>query len=263
MKNFTSILGWLLLVAVLAVPSFLFYNWLSKSKQQNQAELVHEPMAGSVFPSEKSGQSAGARQPSPAPAQQAQAAPSQQAVKANEPKAAQQAPAAQAAPARTAAAPAPNAETDGPIDADSPSASSGPPAASPLSAQAPALSTAAQQGEVQSQVAVSTGPKPLSYYNPKSTRDPTFTPDDYRRIKEEEQQREEAERMRQEAERNKPREPGPEVRISLQGIVEDTAIINDNMYRVGQTVRGVKILKIGTDYIIAEYKGKKFKKVLK
>jgi hypothetical protein len=58
MKNFTTMVGWLLLVAVLAVPSFLFYNWLSKSKQQNQAELVHEPMAGSVFPSEKGGSAA-------------------------------------------------------------------------------------------------------------------------------------------------------------------------------------------------------------
>lgn len=260
MKNFTAVVGWLLLVAVLAVPSFLFYNWLSKSKQQNQAELVHEPMAGSVFPSEKSGQPDGARQASPAPAQQA--------LKANEPKPAPQAPAAQAAPARTAAAPGPAAETDGPIDEESPSASSNPPAAAPKSAQAPAVSTAAQQGEGQSQVAVSTGPKLLSYYNPKSTRDPTFTPDDYRRIKEEQQQREDAERRQAWAEKNKPKEPGPETRISLQGIVENTAIINDNMYRVGQTVRGVKILKIGTDYIIAECvaaqcKGKRFKKVLK
>lgn len=255
MKNFTSILGWLLLVAVLAVPSFLFYNWLSKSKQQNQAELVHEPMAGSVFPSEKSGQPAGA--------QQAQAAPSPQALKASDPKPAHQAPAAQAAPAKTAAAPEQDAETDGPIDEGSPSASSNPPAPAPQPAQAPAVSTAAQQGEAEGEVAVSTGPRKLSYYEPKTTRDPTFTPDDYRHIKEEERQRQETERLRLEAERNKPREPGPEVRISLQGIVGSAAIINGDMYSAGQTVRGVKILKIGTDYIIAEYKGKKFKKVLK
>lgn len=265
MKNFTSILGWLLLVAVLAVPSFLFYNWLSKSKQQNQAELVHEPMAGSVFPSEKSGQPAVAQQAPAAAAQQAPSAPSQQSLKANEPKPApdQQAASAQAVPAKTAPAPGPDAETDGPIDEDAPSASSNPPAAAPQPAQAPVVSTSAQQGDGQGQVAVSTGPKLISYYNPKTTRDPTFTPDDYRRIKEEERQREEAERLRLEAERNKPREPGPEVRISLQGIVGSAAIINGDMYSAGQTVRGVKILKIGTDYIIAEYKGKKFKKVLK
>ncbi|MDP2866512.1 MAG: hypothetical protein Q8O90_09730 [Elusimicrobiota bacterium] len=253
MKNFTTIVGWLLLVAVLAVPSFLFYNWLSKSKRQNQAELAHEPMAGSVFPFEKSGQPAGA--------QQAPAAASRQAVKADAPRPAPQAPAVQPDKALPASRPA--AETDGPIEEQAPSASSNPPAAAPQSAQAPAVSTAAQLGEGQSQVAVSTGPRSISYYNPKTARDPTFTPDDYRRIKEEQRQREEAERLRLEAERNKPREPGPETRISLQGIVGSAAIINGDMYSVGQTVRGVKILRIGADYIIAEYKGKKFKKVLK
>ena len=258
MKNFTSILGWLLLVAVLAVPSFLFYNWLSKSKQQNQAELVHEPMAGSVFPSEKSGQQAPA-----APAQQAQPAAPQQAVKPEAPRPAPQAPAAQPAQAKTVAASQAEEETDGPIEEPAPSASSNPPAAAPQSAQAPSVSTAAQQGEAQGQVTPSTSAARVSYYDPKTTRDPTFTPDDYRRIKEEQRQREEAERLRLEAERNKPRDPGPEVRISLQGIVGSAAIINGDMYSVGQTVRGVKILKIGTDYIIAEYKGKKFKKVLK
>lgn len=250
MKNITAVVGWLLLVAVLAVPSFLFYNWLSKSKLQNQAELVHEPMAGNVFPSEKSSQQPGA--------QQASAAPSRPTLKADEPKPAAQAPAAQAAPAMPAPATRQAAETGDPIDEQPPSASSNPPTAAPQSAQAAVISTAAQQG-----VAISTGPKPLSYYSPKGTRDPTFTPDDYRRIKEEARQREEAERMRLEAERNRPREPGPESRISLQGIVGSAAIINGDMYSAGQTVRGVKILKIGTDYIIAEYKGKRFKKVLK
>lgn len=253
MKNFTSMVGWLLLVAVLAVPSFLFYNWLSKSKQQNQAELANEPMAGSVFPSEKGGQQGAARQ--------APAAASQPAVKAEAPGPAPQAPAAQ--PDRAVPASSPREETDGPIEDQTPSASSNPPAAAPGPAQAPAVSTAAQQGAGQGQVAVSTGSRLISYYDPKTTRDPTITPDDYRRIKEEERQREEAERVRLEAERNKPREPGPETRISLQGIVGSAAIINGDMYSAGQTVRGVKILKIGTDYIIAEYKGRKFKKVLK
>ncbi len=248
MKNFSSILGWLLLIAVLAVPSFLFYNWLSKSKLQNQAELAHEPMAGSVFPSEKSSQAAAVNRPP--------AAPLQQAAKPEAPKPAAQPAAGQPAPAPSAVQAA--AEPDGPMDAQPPSASSNPPAAAAQPAQAPAVSTAAQQA-----VAVSTAVKLVSYFNPQTTRDPTFTPDDYRRIKEEQRQREEAERMRREAESRKPRAPGPEVRISLQGIVGSAAIINGDMYSVGQTVRGVKILKIGADYVIAEYKGKKFKKVLK
>lgn len=249
MKNFTSILGWLLLVAVLAVPSFLFYNWLSKSKLQNQAELVHEPIAGSVFPSDKNSQAQAASPLSSAPVQQA--------VKATEPAPAiAPEPAAAAPAARQPASPA--AQSASAQAEQPPSASSNPPAAVSAPATEPEISTAPAQS-----VTTSTGPKLVSYYNPKGTRDPTFTPDDYRRLKEEQMQREEAERMQLQAERNKPKEAGPEVRISLQGIVGSAAIINGDMYSAGQTVRGIKILKVGSDYIIAEYKGKKFRKVLR
>jgi len=253
MKNITSILGWLLLVTVLAVPSFLFYNWLSKSKQQNQAELVHEPIAGSVFPADKSSSQTPV-------AQQNAAAPLRQDVKAVDP-----APAATAA--RPASAPAPDpAPAAKPPAEQPPSASANAPAPGPAAAQPAAVSTAVQQGSgPQDQVATSTGPKLISYYNPKSTRDPTFSPDDYKRIREDEQRREQAERDAKDAEARvrSVREPGPETRISLQGIVGNAAIVNGEMYTVGKTVRGVKILKIGADYIIAEYKGRKFKKILK
>ena len=260
MKDFNAsdkiitLLGWLLLIAVLAVPSFLFYNWLSKSKQRNQAELAHAPVTGSVFPSDKTSQTSVARQPS--------AAPAQSAVKAQAPKPAETPKAAPAAPpsGRPAVQPVPEEQP--------PSASARPPAAVPASAQAPVISTAAEQGQarggaVQDQVLTSTGPKLISYYKPKSTRDPTFSPDDYRRIKEDQRRREEAERMQLLAEARKPKDPGPETRISLQGIVGNAAIINGDMYYVGQSVRGVKILKIGTDYLVGEYRGKKFRKVLK
>ncbi|HBE89059.1 MAG TPA: hypothetical protein DDW67_07980, partial [Elusimicrobia bacterium] len=39
MKNFASIFGWTLLAAVLAVPSFLFYNWWSANKAK-EAQLA-------------------------------------------------------------------------------------------------------------------------------------------------------------------------------------------------------------------------------
>jgi len=246
MKNFTSILGWLLLIAVLAVPSFLFYNWWSKGNQQNMAEMAHEPMAGSVFPSEKTAQSVPARQPSAVPAQGPGPAPQPQAA----------APVATAVPASPAAPvlqPAPGAF------AQPPSASSGPPAEALPKVQPAEISTAAARS-----VETSTKTKIISYYNPKSTRDPTFSPDDYRRIKEEQLRREEMERQQKMVvEVRKPREPKPETRINLQGLVGNAAIINGDMYTVGQTVRGVKILKIGTDYIIGEYKGKTFRKLLK
>lgn len=262
MKSSASVLGWFLLIAVLAVPSFLFYNWLNKSSQRNQAELANEPMSGSVFPSEKDSQPAGAGQ--------LLAAPSRQALKEEEPKPAPAPrPAAGSGSAQNATGrygpsspPLSGAETGGPAG-QPPPAQVNPPAAASRPAQETDISSAAQQGGGQSQVEVSTGPKRVSSYDPKTTRDPTFTPDDYRRIREEQLRREEMNRMRLEAERNKPREPGPEARISLQGIVGSAAIINGEMYSAGQTVRGVKILKIGADYIVAEYKGKKFRKVLK
>lgn len=244
MKNFTSILGWLLLIAVLAVPSFLFYNWWSKGNQQNMAEMVHEPMAGSVFPSERTGQGVPARQPSAVPAQ----GPGPAAQPLNS--AAATAPASPAAPVLQPA----------PVPAGQPpSASSRPPAEALPKVQAPEISTAAART-----VETSTKTKIISYYNPKSTRDPTFSPDDYRRIKEEQLRREEMERQQKMVvEVRKPREPKPETRINLQGLVGNAAIINGDMYTVGQTVRGVKILKIGADYIIGEYKGKTFRKLLK
>ena len=242
MKNFTSILGWLLLVAVLAVPSFLFYNWWSKGNQQNQAELVHEPLAGNVFPSEKPSPGAVPRQPAAVPPQVQAAAPQA---------AASSAPAA-TPPGRPAARPAETPEQR------PPSASSKPPAEASRQVPETAVSTTAMKT-----VELSTKTKTFSYYNPKSTRDPTFSTDDYRRIQEEKDRREELERQRKMVVYQKPKEPKPETRITLQGIVGNAAIINGDMYTVGKTVRGVKILKIGTDYIIGEFNGKKFRKVLK
>ncbi|MDD2804592.1 MAG: hypothetical protein PHV33_03485 [Elusimicrobiales bacterium] len=247
MKSFSSILLWLLLIALVAVPSFLFYNWVMQGKEKAAAETTSTGPVANVFPTSQDA----AQRPAAAPAAQPQAAPAQAAAPA-QPAAApvQQAPAAQPPAAPQAAAPAEQA----------PSASANAPEPA---VQQPEVSTGAEQG-----VEVSTIPKPRSWYTPKSERDPTFSPADYRRIKDEQMQREEAERLQRYAERNKPKEPGPETRITLQGIVGNAALINNDMYYAGQTVRGVKILKVGVDYVIAECvtgscKGKKFKKVMR
>ncbi|HCC48024.1 MAG TPA: hypothetical protein DEQ38_07930 [Elusimicrobia bacterium] len=245
MKSFTSILGWLLLIALVAVPSFLFYNWLTQSKKAASEELASAP-AVNVFPP-AAAQPEGSSQPAVSPA-------------AGQP---------QAQPAARQMLPAPQPVQEQP-QAQAPAAAQAP-AEQPPSASASAPETPAenQEGEQapageQPAVEVSTVPKPISYYEPKSERDPTFSPADYRRIKEERLAREEAARMQALSERRtKAREPGPETRISLQGIVGNAAIINGDMYYVNQTVRGVKIVKIGADYVIGDYKGKKFRKVLK
>ncbi len=255
MKSFSSILAWLLMAAVLAVPSFLFYNWWSKSKMQASAEVAPESVVVNVFPQEKSAQSElipppsegqSRPQPSPAPAE-AQPAPS-----ARPPAAVP----AESAPSASAQAP-----EAGPIE--QPAAQRPAAAEQPAAAERPAAVKEPPAGEAPAEaVAVSTGPKPVSYFEPKGDRDPVLSTMDYRQMKAERMARDEQLKARRMAQLSKAKEAGPETRISLQGIVGSAAIINDNMVSVGQTVRGIKIVKIGADYIIGEYKGKRFRKAL-
>lgn len=255
MKSFSSILGWLLLAAVLAVPSFLFYNWWSKSRQQASSEITRGPVTTDVFP---------VSAPASAVPLSAAAAPPPAAAPA-------------AVSSRTAAAPAgqdfgPGQEADAPVPAAQPAprpapaaapaaGRPAPTAASPAPAPRPAAAPQASGPGSQS-VRISTAPQPLSYYDPESKRDPTLTPEDYRKIREQEYQRLQEERQQRLAEIRR-RPPGPETLISLQGIVGSAAIINGDMYRAGQTVRGIKILRIGPDFVLCEYKGKRFRKVMR
>ncbi|HAT73215.1 MAG TPA: hypothetical protein DCS63_10415 [Elusimicrobia bacterium] len=223
MKSLTSLLGWAFLLAVLAVPSFLFYNWWEKSRQQASAEMTQEAAPADIFPSsEKS-------RPAPPPAGPGKGTP--------QPPAASERPGAQPAP-------------------------------EPAPQQPPLISSAPVQPAPSAAGALKTGPVPaqprlVSYYRPKSDRDPTFSPEDYSRLKEAELRRLEAEEQRRLAESRKPKEPAFESRLRLQGIIGTAAIINGEMYSAGQTINGAKILKVGSNYIIGEYKGRKFRKVLR
>jgi hypothetical protein len=242
MKNLTSKIGWALLLAVLAVPSFLFYNWWTSNKLQASAELAPDQVQTNIFPSaEKDRAPQPAAVQSSSPVQQPEAKPVPAAPK----------PAATAAPlpARPAAAPQPSA-----------------PAQQEKTAPAPAASAPAQPVQASTapahQVVVSTGPKPTSYYSPKSDRDPILSPADYSRMKEAELRRLENERAMRLAANRRTKEPQIESRMQLQGIVGNAAIINGEMYSAGQTIYGAKILKVGANYVIGEYKGRKFRKVL-
>lgn len=239
MKSLTSIIGWLLLVAVLAVPSFLFYNWWTKNKQQASSEIAQEQTPADLFPAAEKNRSA-----SPAAASSTAAAPAQPAPAASTRPAVQ--PAAQAAP-KTQARPEPAPQVQ--------------PQAEP--AVAPVVRTVQASTAAVQEVSVSTQPKLLSYYAPKVTRDPTLSPADYSRIKEAELQRLEAERQQRQVNNYRPKEVPFETRLQLQGIVGNAAIINGDMYVAGQTIYGARILKVGSNYVLGEYKGKKFKKVLK
>lgn len=110
--------------------------------------------------------------------------------------------------------------------------------------------------------------KLVSYYAPKTSRDPTLSPDDYAKIEEQEQARLEYERQQRLLELQKERESNPIYKLTLQGIVggaggKNNAIINGEMLSEGNSIMGAKIVKIGVDYVIMEYKGKKYKRVLR
>lgn len=230
MKSLSSLLGWLLLVAVLAVPSFLFYNWWMKSKQQSSSELAQSPATANIFP---------AADKNSATAQVLLSTTS-----------------ASAAAARTTAVPARPAANPSVQDAPGPETRPAPAAAvSTAAVVAVPVSTGAVQG-----VVVSTQTKKASYFSPKGDRDPTLSPDDYRRIKEVERARKEAEMEQLRRDRMVQKKDSCESRLKLQGIVGGAVIINGEMYYAGQTIYGAKILKVGSDYIIGECKGKKFRK---
>ncbi len=229
MKGSTGVIGWFLLAAVLAVPSFLFYNWWVSNKKNESASQVpaQSVSTATIF--------AGAQD-------------------------------------RISVQPAaqPSAKDEGPIFQDAPAvlpaaAHAAPaPAATPIpgpAAQRVTQSTAAAQAEKASSAPASTQTVHGSYFNPSTDRDPTMTPLDYKKIKDEELQRIESERMRQLALKKKLYDNG-EGRIKLQGIVGNSVIINGEMYSVGDTVLGIKIVKIGSNYLIGDNKGRKFKKIL-
>ncbi|MBI4802692.1 MAG: hypothetical protein HY796_09245 [Elusimicrobia bacterium] len=229
MKSFTSIVGWLLLAALIAVPSFLFYNWWANTKNSEAAAMTQPSPGGrppgAIFPGDDK----------PAAAVGA----------------------AQKPPSGAFNNPAPAASPVAPVATPAPANKPAPAGQAAATAAKPAPSAA---------VGVSTHSKLVSYFNPKTSRDPTMSPEDYQKIRDEEQRRREEERLARLAELQRNRVVGPETWLKLQGIVGNQVIINGEMYSVGMSVRGVKILKIGSDYIIGEYKAKgefkRFKKVL-
>lgn len=261
MKSFSSILSWLLLTAVLAVPSFLFYNWWSKGKQKASNEVSQAPVTANVFPSDPDAP------PSLPPASRSAATGAgvqADAVEVPASPAAQENPAAGQASSQPSASPEARSaqpEEAGPIlDRPEPSEAEDVQPEEPPAEEESGEEPAAEGGE--QAVEASTVTAPISYFSPKGDRDPTLSPEDYRRIKEARLQREEAARMQRLAAQRTKKTFDPARLITLQGIIGQSAIVNGEMYTVGQRVKGIKIVKIGTNYIICDYKGKRFRKVM-
>ncbi|MCK5582186.1 MAG: hypothetical protein KAI33_00265, partial [Elusimicrobiales bacterium] len=103
----------------------------------------------------------------------------------------------------------------------------------------------------------------ISYFEPKSDRDPTLSSAEYAQIKAEIEAKKERARRRRLEELRKKKRNRIQNKLILQGIVGNNVIINGEMYSVGDYVKGVRIIKIGTDYFIGYHKGKKFKKIMR
>lgn len=249
MKNFASIFGWVLLAGVLAVPSFLFYNWWSANKaKEAQLAASQQGVPRDFFPSQE-GAAAPRAEASPAPSASAEAPVPE--ARPEEP-AGQEAARAAAPPAAGEIAPAPRtaAETP-PVKA----------AAEP-SPESPAAQPAAESAAAPEGGGGRTADAQASYFKPVTDRNPFFTPEDYARIRAEEYRRRQEARDRARAAAQVPREVLVESRMNIQGIVGTNVIINGEMYSRGDTVMGARIISIGSNYIIGEHKGRRFRKYM-
>ncbi|HNT97998.1 MAG TPA: hypothetical protein PKK31_07025 [Elusimicrobiales bacterium] len=244
MKNFSSVMGWGLLAAVLAVPSFLFYNWWSSNKaKEAQSAASGQAVPRNFFPGQE-----GAKQGA-----EGGETPSAEAASRPEKPATTEAAAELLPGASSQAAPEPGPSAD-----PQPPARAG--AEAPAAAAKPGSEAPAAQAGTAPEVAKSTITE-TSYFRPRTKRNPFMTPQDYAALREQEDMRRAAAMERRRANQG-PREIPIESRMTIQGIVGTNVIINGEMYSRGDTVMGAKIIRIGADYIIGEHKGRRFRKAM-
>ncbi|MFA6004136.1 MAG: general secretion pathway protein GspB [Elusimicrobiota bacterium] len=236
MMNKSSV-GWVLLVVALAVPGLLFYRWYAHQDRAQKKELNVKVRSripeGGPFATPPSNSNklvnpmSVAAQPKSAPAAPAAPAP------------------------KTAAAPA-LPKPMMPVPAMPKPAAPAPALPAPAM-PAPALPAPAEPP-----------PDAKAYL---SWRDPTLSPYDQVQL-----DREEAERqMRLQDFQNQPAMPRarrrrPSTAINLQGIVSsegtNRAIINGEIVRQGQTINGVKIIRITPQSVIFMQNNKRFTKTI-
>lgn len=243
MKNFASIFGWILLAAVLAVPSFLFYNWWSANKaKEAQLAASQQGVPRDFFPVQEGAEP---RRADPAPSASAEvpAAPAE----------------AEAPVTREPATAAAEKMPDPPVR---PEPQPEQPAAEAASEEQPAVASGQQAPAAAPESEGQAAEAPVSYFKPVTDRNPFFTPDDYARLRADEYRRKQEARDRARAARQTPREVQVESRMNIQGIVGTAVIINGEMYSRGDTVMGAKIISIGSNYIIGEHKGRRFRKYM-
>lgn len=225
--------GWLILIAALAVPGLLFYNWWSKQSAANRAELEKKVRSrgvevfGGAQDTAKLGNPLDGKAAAPGVSASTSAA-----VAVSTPAAAQ----VQASTATPTAG----------DDSTTLLRQESPPAAAPVAASSDTLVALA--------------------------RDPTLSPYDLVRIEQIALEKAQRERELREgihiARKRTVRvvEHPVENDIDLQGIVStdegDKAIINGEMVGEGELVKGAKVVKITSQTVVFMYKGRRFSKVI-
>lgn len=236
-----SLAAWVLLLGILAVPAVLFFNWWKKM----QANAASDSAAASrPMPTQAAGWTPVAAQPAADPVVQpgVEVSASTGTALSGAPQ-----PAAPAAEASSSPSPMPSA-----VAPEVPSQPQAFTASAPVSTQ-PAR----------------TGLEPVEYA-PKSTRDPTLSPMDAKKLAEEALAKKLAkERIRAALDeaprkREKPRKPPVEDRIELYGVVTTpegtTAIINDQILKEGDDIYGAVIQRITTNAVVFKYGSRTFTK---
>jgi hypothetical protein len=232
--------GWLILVAALAVPGFLFYNWWSNQSAANRAEL-EKRVRNRLPPGTPMFNSQPAQEKLDNPLGQAEASAA--------------APAAQASTSSVQAAALPVTASSAPVVVEPA------PAAVPVPVPVPADAPAGSVGVAESTetfVALA--------------RAPTLSPYDMVRIEQaslerELRRRELAEGVQVTRKREVRKIERPvENDIDLQGIVStdegQKAIINGEMVAEGELVRGAKIVKITSTAVVFMHRGRRFSKTI-
>jgi len=261
MKSITSFIGWLLLAVILAVPAFLFYNWwmTKKNVQMKETAVVSDPIK-IPFESEKvdfppieeeilSTETSKVVEPVDNMDSGIKKQPdAQQSMDVSDNKqadnfASENMQTSQVTPSDDASA----QEYSSSVKTE-------------LSQSTAIVNVAVNQAEG---TAENNQERQGSYFEPKVDRDPTLSPFEYAQIKAEKAAIKERERQRRLAELKKNTVSEIQTKLTLQGIVGKNVIINGEMYSVGSYVKGVKIVKIGSNYFIGSFKGKQFKKVMR
>jgi hypothetical protein len=258
MSSPKSSLGWLLLVAVLAVPAVLFWKWWTEMQFHSHQDRAAGPVTADAF------KGPAAPPPVPAPGTSAPQAAAPAPGAAPVVAAAATAPAPQpggppdAAAAQPPAAPAPSAAAapaQPPAAAPAPGAASTAPGALLASAAAPPSSSAAAGPG-----AAAAPPRPGKQieFAPSVPRDPTLSQLDMARMKADEEARERARQELLEASQRVNRRPVKQEsqldsKIDLQGVVATPngmmALVSGESLREGDQIFGFVVTRITTRYV--------------